>query len=159
MKKTITKKLLKKTYKKGNSGMRSVFLLVLLFCLVCVALVPNRAVGGGVAAVVMAVFLGLYFKLRRQGDFGNVSKAYFRLLPLTEKSERALDSMESDGNVYAYVYQLRFGDAGAVGVNGKTFEKAQPGQMYHVAFFAQNDQPFACFDAEEYDPAPAFEVR
>ena len=45
MKKTITKKLLKKTYKKGNSGMRSVFLLVLLFCLVCVALVPNRAVG------------------------------------------------------------------------------------------------------------------
>ena len=59
MKKTITKKLLKKTYKKGNSGMRSVFLLVLLFCLVCVALVPNRAVGGGVAAVVMAVLLFL----------------------------------------------------------------------------------------------------
>ncbi len=159
MKKTITKKLLKKTYKKGNADMRSVFLLVSLFCLACAVLVPVRVIGVSVAAAVMAIFLGLYFKLRRLGDFGNISKMYFRLLSLTEKTERAMDSMEGNGNVYAYVFLLRFGDAGMVEVRGEEYKKAAVGRPYYVAFFAENDRPFACFDAAEYDPAPELDLR
>lgn len=157
MKQTITRKLLKKDYATRNRGLRRMFLFAAVFCLLCVALVPVRLIGLSVAVVVMGIAFAIYARGKRLGKFGDVGKAYFRLLPMTGKEESQHGDPESG---YTSSFWLRFGEHGAVEVlKFGDYEKAEEGRLYHVAFFSETDEPFAYFDAEVYDLDPGFEVR
>ncbi|MCR4818617.1 MAG: hypothetical protein K5841_06640 [Fretibacterium sp.] len=149
MKKEITMKLLKKDYAKKHKAERRMFLFAVIFCLACIALVPERIIGVSVAAVVMGIAFILYTKFKRAGVYGNVNKAYFRLLPMTGKEESRSGDSESG---YISTYWLRFGEYGAVEMlKYNDYKNAQEGQLYYVAFYSENDKPFACFDAEKYE--------
>ena len=157
MKKTLTRKLLKKDYAARNRGLRRMFLFALVFCLLCVALVPVRLIGMSVAGVVMGIAFTIYARGKRLGDFGDVGKAYFRLLPMTGKEETRHGDPESG---YSSSFWLRFGEYGAVeALKFSDYEKAEEGRLYHVAFFSETDKPFACFDAGACDLDPSFPVR
>ena len=159
MKTAITRKLLKKDYAARNRGLRRMFLFAAVFCLLCVALVPVpvRLIGLAVAVVVMGIAFAIYARGKRLGQFGDVGKAYFRLLPMTGKEESQHGDPESG---YSSSFWLRFGEHGAVeALKFSDYEKAEEGRLYHVAFFSETDKPFACFDAEAYGLDPRFEVR
>lgn len=149
MKTALTRKILKKDYAKRNRTLRRMFIFAVLFCLACVTLVPVRVIGVSVAAVVMGIAFVLYARLKRAGFCGNISKAYFRTLPVTGKEESRHGDAESG---YETSYWLRFGEYGLVeALKYQDYKEAEEGQLYHVSFFSENDKPFACFDAETYE--------
>ena len=157
MKTAITRKLLKKDYAARNRELRRMFLFAAVFCLLCVALVPVRLIGLAVAGAVMGIAFASYARGKRLGQFGDVGKAYFRLLPVTGKEESQHGDPESG---YSSSFYLCFGEHGAVeALKFNDYKEAEEGRPYYVAFFSESDKPFACFDAEAYDLDPGFEVR
>ncbi len=158
MKKTITRELLKQWVRTENRSSLSVIVMPAIFALVCVVLIPVRAIGFGVAAVVLCLVLLYLRKLRSLEPVGKPEKAYLRRLELTAKEESKTADPDSAGNAYSTRLLLCFG-ADSVEVDSAEFERAEPGEPYYVAFFSENGRAFACFSCREYEPAAGMEVR
>ena len=155
MKKTITKSILAKQYVSTNRGLFKIAAFVVLFCLLCIVLVPNPAVGWGVAAFVLAIALCITFKTRKQAGSANPKEAYFRLSTLTHKE--CIDI--SDDESTAYSWQVEFDSEYRIAVDEAIYEEAEPGKTYYVAFYLKTGKPFAFFDSEVYTPDGVFEIR
>ena len=132
-------------------------LLAVAFCLACILLIPVRLIGIGAAAVVAAITLGIRAKVRKEEARGDIARAYFRLLPLSGKSEYENRDDEGLGSVNLY---LQFGEYGEVEIPRRdACEAAQPGDLYYVAFYSETDRPFVCFPAEAFEPDGSFQIR
>ncbi len=158
MKTPITRELLRQNVvaEKKNSAM--IIILPVLFALVCVLMIPVQAIGIGVAVVVMLLVFLFVRKLRKLEPTGDPVKAYLSRLAMTKKEEAESGDPDSAGNVYSRKHYLDFGDL-YVEVDAEEYEKAQPGDLYYVAFFAENGRAFACFSCEDYEPDGTVEVR
>lgn len=155
MKKTITKSVLTKQYFSVNRGLIKVMAFVALFCLVCILIIPNPAVGWGVALFVLAVALCIGLRIRKQAESANPKEAYFRLSTLTYKE--CVDI--SDDEINAYSWQVEFDGDYRIAVDKKIYDEAETGKTYYVAFYIKTDKPFAFFDADVYTPDGIFEIR
>lgn len=155
MKKTLTRKLLKKDYAARNRELRRYFLYAVFFSLLWIWFFPEHSLFPVV--IVMGIAFAMYIEAKRSRRFGDVRNAYFRLLPATGKEAY---SYGEDQISSSNVFYLFFGEHGKVEVlKSRDYNKAKEGHLYHVAFFSESDKPFACFDAEVYDLDPSFPVR
>ena len=157
MKTPITKDLLKSTYAKSNHSIYAILAIAILFCLACLFLVPNKLIAVAVTLFVLAFAAVLYFRYKRLGGGGNTDNAYFRLLPLKEKQEDECHDAET--NSYEIELYLIFNEKDMVEVDPKEFDAAKENNMYYVAYFSETDTPFACFDADTYEPDASFPVK
>ena len=157
MKTPITKDVLKSTYAKSNHSIYAILAIAILFCLVCLFLVPNKLIAVAVTLFVLAFAAVLYFRYKKLGGGGNTDNAYFRYLPLKEKQE--YESHDPDTNSYDWELYLIFNDKDQVEVDAKAFDAAKENDMYYVAYFSETDVPFACFDASTYEPDASFPVK
>lgn len=157
MKTTITKDVLKSTYAKSNHSIYAILAIAILFCLVCLFLVPNKLIAVAVTLFVLAFAAVLYFRYKKLGGGGNTDNAYFRLLPLKEKQEYTRHDAET--NSYETELYLIFNEKDLVEVDRKAFDEARENDMYYVAYFSETDTPFACFAADSYEPDVSFPVK
>lgn len=156
MKKTLTRKLLKKDYAARNRYLKRYFFYMVFFCALWLVSFPAQ-VSVFVTVVIIGAAFVIYVRGKRRGEFGDAGKAYFRLLPVTGKEAHSYGEDEISSSNAFY---LCFGEHGRVEVlKSRDYEKAEEGHLYHVAFFSESDKPFACFDAEAYDLDPSFPVR
>lgn len=155
MKKTITKSVLMKQYFSVNRDLIKIVIPVCLFCLLSIVLVPNPAVGWGVALFVPAIALCIAFKIRKQAGSDNPKEAYFRLSTLTYKECVDISDEEST----ACSWQLEFDNEYRLTVAQQVYDEAEPGKTYYVAFYIKTGKPFALFDADLYTPDGIFEIR
>lgn len=158
MKTPITKALLKQRVTTENKSNLSVIVVPAIFALACIVLVPVKAIGIGIAAVVMLLVFLYLRKLRSLEPTGNPDKAYLRKLPVTKKEELKSEDPDSVGNAYYMRYLLYFGDEYAE-VKGGEYDQVQPGDLYYVAFFSENGRAFACFSCNDFEPDGTVEVR
>ncbi len=154
----VTKKILSSKHRKTNSSFIAVYVLVFLFCFICVAIVPFP-VGVIVAAVVLLIAYGVYAKYKSIGGGGSVKKAYFRKRTLTNKESRDIADSDNPGNVYATVNYFCFGDDLVEVTDIHEFKSALVGNEYLVAYYSETDKAFECFDAEKYEVSPDFILR
>ena len=155
MKKNITKSVLMKQYFSVNRDLIKIVIPVGLFCLLSIVLVPNPAVGWGVALFVLAIALCIAFKIRKQAGSDNPKEAYFRLSTLTYKECVDISDEEST----ACSWQLEFDNEYRLTVAQQVYDEAEPGKTYYVAFYIKTGKPFALFDADLYTPDGIFEIR
>ncbi len=158
MKTPITKDLLKEKVKAENKSTAFIILIPVLFALLCVLLIPVKAIGIGAAAAVLLLAFLFFRKLRSLEPTGNPEKAYLSKLAMTKKEALKSGDPDSAGNAYYTRYLLNFGDLYAE-VDAREYEKAQLQDLYYVACFSENGRAFACFCCEDYEPDGAIEVR
>ena len=154
MKKKITSKLLFAACAKSNGMFIPIYLLIIAAAVVCLAIVPYPA---GIIAAAAAVCVGviLFFRLKSSGSAGNPEKSYLSLRELTDKKEIVERDSET-GDSYRYI--LCFGED-SLETDRKTYDAANAGQKFYLAYFDKNDQPFAYFDESEYEPDSGVTVR
>ena len=158
MKTILTKELLKKDLAKQNRTLRVLLAFAGLFCLVCLILVPNKLVALGITVFVALFAGGLYLKYRKTAGKRDVSRACLRLLPLMGKNAVEHTDQDEDGTTTTVEYTLDFGENRVVLTDKKAFADAHEGELYYVAFWAEDDSPFACFSSDLYEPGPEFPV-
>ena len=156
--KTIDKNLLQERFRQGNKSTKFIILFPALFSLVCILIIPVKAIGIGIAAVLMCCVFLFLRRLKNVGGIGDPSKAYLKRLELSEKKEERIDDPDSPGNAYKILLFLCFGGS-EVEVPREEYEAAQVGAPYYVAFYSENDNSFACFPCDAYEPAPEMELR
>lgn len=156
--KTIDKRLLQERFRQDNKSTKFIILFPALFSLVCILIIPEKAIGIGVAAVVMSCVFLFLGKQKKTGRIGDPTKAYLKRFELTEKKEERIDDPDSPGNAYKTLFFLSFG-AHDVEVRREEYEAAQAGAPYYVAFYSENDNAFACFPCDGYEPSPEIELR
>ena len=158
MKTVLTKELLKKDLAKQNRTLTVLLAFAGLFCLLCLLLVPNKLVAAGITAFVVLFAGGLYLKYRKATGKRDLSRAYLRRLPLLGKNVLEHADQDEDGTTTSVEYCLDFGENRIVLTDKKAFADAHEGELYYVAFWAEDDSPFACFSADLYEPGPEFTV-
>ena len=158
MKTPITKNMLKGKVTAEKKSSLAIILIPVLFALACILLIPVKAIGIGIAAVVLLLVFLFLRKLRQAEPTGDPEKAYLSRRAVTKKTEEQSADPDSAGNAYSRKYYLDFDDQYAE-VDAREFEKAQPGDLYYVAFFSENGRAFACFRCEDYEPDGTVEVR
>ena len=158
MKTILTKELLKKDLAKQNRTLTVLLAFAGIFCLLCLLLVPNKLVALGITAFVALFAGGMYLKYRRMAGKRKLSRAYLRLLPLIGKNAVEHTDQDEDGTTTTVEFCLDFGENRAVLTDKKAFDEAQAGELYYVAFWAEDDSPFACYSAADYEPGPEIPV-
>ena len=156
MKQVITRALLKKRRFKSNKSLWLAAGFAGLFCLVCLLLIPNKLVGAGITVLVLLFGGGLYLKYRSLAGKTDISRACLRLLPVIGKSVIEHNDQDENGTTTTIQFRLDFGENRTVDTDRETYEKAFEGQMYYVAFRAEDNTPFDCFSVVEYVPGPEF---
>jgi hypothetical protein len=159
MKKQVTRAVLCKYRLKVMSSAIKIMAFILLFALVSFAIVPFP-VGTVMGTVCCILALIVYLKARKEEQPGKIKKAYIRMTPLVRKkvSEDGVSDENGDpGGVSFYFY---FESDGRVEVtNYKTYRNGTEGKLYLVAYYSENNKPFACFDADLYEPGDGIELR
>ena len=158
MKTVLTKELLKKNLAKQNRTLTVLLAFAGVFCLLCLLLVPNKLVAAGITAFVALFAGGLYLKFRSLAGKRDLSRAYRRCLPLIGKKEIEHTDQDEDGTTTTVECCLDFGENRVVRTDKKAFADAREGGLYYVAFWAEDDSPFACFSAADYEPGPELPV-
>ena len=158
MKTVLTKELLKKNLAKQNRTLMALLAFAGLFCLACLILVPNKLVALGITAFVALFAGGMYLKYRKTAGKRDLSRAYFRLLPLMGKNAVERTDQDEDGTTTTVEFCLNFGENRVLLTDKKAFADAREGELYYVAFWAEDDSPFACYSAVLYEPGPEFPV-
>ena len=158
MKTVLTKELLKKNLAKQNRTLMALLAFAGLFCLACLILVPNKLVALGITAFVALFAGGMYLKYRKTAGKRDLSRAYLRRLPLMGKNAVERTDQDEDGTTTTVEYCLDFGENRVVLTGKKAFSDAREGELYYVAFWAEDDSPFACYSAVLYEPGPEFPV-
>ncbi len=158
MKTPITKDILKQKVRTEKKSVVSIILIPSIFALVCLLIIPVKAIGIGIAAVVVCLIFLFLRKLRSLEPAGDPEKAYLKKLALTKKAEETTSDPDSAGNAYSTRFMLYFGDQCAE-VDRAGFEIAEPGDLYYVAFFSENGRAFACFSCIDHEPDGTLEVR
>ena len=156
MKTILTKELLKKDRAKQNRTLTAMLAFAGVFCLLCLLLVPNKLVALGITAFVALFAGGMYLKYRSLAGKHDLSRAYFRCLPLLGKKEIEHRDQDEDGTTTTVEYSLDFGENRIVQADKKAFAQAREGELFYVAFWAEDDSPFACYSADLYEPGPDF---
>ncbi len=155
----ITRDFMKKTYAAKNRDLLGILFIAAAFALVCILLLPDRVLGFLIAALVMAIAFGIYTKIRKAGETGDVAKAYFRCLCVTGKKQSADADPDGNGNAYAEHFDLCFGENNPVEVTRQEYDAAQIGDAYYVAYYSESDTSFACFSAAQYILSPELPLR
>ena len=158
MKTVLTKELLKKNLAKQNRTLMALLAFAGLFCLACLILVPNKLVALGITAFVALFAGGLYLKYQKTTVKRDLSRAYLRRLPLMGKNAVERTDQDEDGTTTTVEYCLDFGENRVVLTDKKAFSEARKGELYYVAFWAEDDSSFDCFSADLYEPGPEFPV-
>ena len=158
MKTVLTKELLKKNLAKQNRTLTVLLAFAGIFCLLCLLLVPNKLVALGITAFVALFAGGMYLKYRRMAGKRELSRAYLRLLPLIEKNAVEHTEQDEDGTTTTIEYRLDFGENRIVRTDNKAFAHVREDELYYVAFWAEDDSPFACYSAADYEPGPEIPV-
>jgi hypothetical protein len=158
MKTILTKELLKKDLAKQNRTLTVLLAFAGIFCLLCLLLVPNKLVALGITAFVALFAGGMYLKYRRMAGKRDLSRACLRLLPLMGKNAIEHTDQDEDGTTTTVEFCLDFGENRAVLTDKKAFDEALAGELYYVAFWAEDDAPFACYSAADYEPGPEIPV-
>ena len=158
MKTVLTKELLKKNLAKQNRTLTILLAFAGIFCLLCLLLVPNKLVALGITAFVALFAGGMYLKYRRMAGKRELSRAYLRLLPLIGKNAAEHTEQDEDGTTTTVEYCLDFGENRIVRTDKKAFADAREDELYYVAFWAEDDSPFACYSAADYEPGPEIPV-
>ncbi len=158
MKTVLTKELLKKDLAKQNRTLTVLLVFAGLFCLLCLLLVPNKLVALGITVFVVLFAGGLYLKYRKTAGKRDLSLAYLRRLPLMGKNAVEHTDQDEDGTTTTVEFCLDFGENRVVLTDKKAFADAREGELYYVAFWAEDDSPFACFSSDLYEPGPEFPV-
>ncbi|MBQ7558353.1 MAG: hypothetical protein IJT00_09880, partial [Lachnospiraceae bacterium] len=86
------------------------------------------------------------------------SRAYLRCLPLLGKNAVEHTDQDEDGTTTTIAYCLDFGENRVVRTDRKPFAEAREGELYYVVFCAEDDSPFACYSAADYEPGPELPV-
>lgn len=159
MKTVITREFLKKEQEARN-GKTAAGLLVfpVLFCLAAFLFVPNKLVALGITAFFVLFAGGLYLKYRKTAGKREFSRAYLRCLPLLGKNAVEHTDQDEDGTTTTIAYCLDFGENRVVRTDRKAFAEAREGELYYVVFCAEDDSPFACYSAADYEPSPELPV-
>ena len=159
MKTVITREFLKKEQAARN-GKTAAGLLVfpVLFCLAAFLFVPNKLVALGITAFIVLFAGGLYLKYRKTAGKRDLSRAYLRRLPLMGKNAVEHTDQDEDGTTATIAYCLDFGENRGVRTDRKAFAEAREGELYYVVFCAEDDSPFACYSAADYEPGPELPV-
>lgn len=158
MKTILTKELLKKDLAKQNRTLTILLAFAGLFCLLCLLLVPNKLVALGITVFVVLFAGGLYLKYRKTAGKRDLSRAYLRRLPLMGKNAVEHTDQDEDGTTTTVEYTLDFGENRVVRTDRKAFADAREGEPYYVAFWAEDDSPFACYSADLYEPGTELPV-
>ena len=159
MKTVITREFLKKEQAARNGKTAAGMLVVpVLFCLAAFLFVPNKLVALGITAFIVLFAGGLYLKYRSLSGKRDLSRAYLRCLPLIGKNKVEHTDQDEDGTSVTVEYNMDFGNNRIVRENQKNYTEAQEGGLYYVAFYAEDDSPFACFNAADFEPGPELPV-
>ncbi len=145
MKTVLTKELLKKDLAKQNRTLTVLLAFAGLFCLLCLLLVPNKLVALGITVFVVLFAGGLYLKYRKTAGKRDLSLAYLRRLPLMGKNAVEHTDQDEDGTTTTVEFCLNFGENRAVLTDKKAFADAREGELYYVAFWAEDDSPLCLF--------------
>ena len=138
--------------KSGAKSLNAILALIIVAGLACLILIPAHVVGAAAFVVAVVIALLLRNKMKSYGLSGNVDKAFLKQLTMTGKEEYKNYDPDGNGNVYSTSYFLNFGDGISAEVSLDEYNAAVEGNRYYVAFFPGNNNPFACFSADQYEP-------
>jgi len=153
LKTEITNKML--TGIQGRSWKAFIIGISIVLALAVTFLVINFIDSGWLCSIITLVFglFFVFFVVLQSPKKAIPARSYLRLKELDKKKYiDSPDANDSEKRYILYLFSFEDEDDNWLSVDEATFEDAEEGKLYYVAYYAGSKKAYACFDADKYVP-------